>query len=67
MSQEYDRQRGLMRLHFRHTIQRSSTPNPMRTAASSTRKGAGFDKMREADRIHTTTGTIALITAERPG
>lgn len=68
---DYGRQRGLMRLLFRLTIQRldgvaDTQPNadgmlPRLIAA------AGFRNVREAARIHTITGTIALIVAERPG
>lgn len=68
---DYGRQRGLMRLLFRLTIQRldgvaDTQPNadgllPELIMAT------GFDKVREAERIHTATGTIALVTAERPG
>lgn len=68
---DYGRQRGLMRLLFRLTIQRldgvaDTQPNadgvlPELVCAT------GFDKVREAADIHTVTGTIALIAADRPG
>jgi ubiquinone/menaquinone biosynthesis C-methylase UbiE len=68
---DYGRQCGLMRLLFRLTIQRldgvvDTQPNadgmlPQLVAE------AGFRNVREAARIHTITGTIALIVAERRG
>ena len=67
---DYGRQRGLMRLLFRSTIQRldgieDTQPNadgllPVLIA------DAGFADVRETKRIHTVTGTIALIVATRP-
>src|SRR5690606_35182255 len=64
---DYGRQCGLMRLLFRLTIQRldgvvDTQPNadgmlPQLVAE------AGFRNVREAARIHTITGTIALIVA----
>lgn len=68
---DYGRQRGLMRLLFRLTIQRldglaDTQPNADGVLPDLVR-GAGFGNVREAGRIHTVTGTIALIAAERPG
>lgn len=68
---DYGEQRGLMRLLFRLTIQRldgvtDTQPNadgilPELVAA------ADFAEIRETKRVHTVTGTIALIEAWRPG
>lgn len=68
---DYSRQRGLMRLLFRLTIQRldgvaDTQPNADGILPELVR-AAGFDNMLEAARIHTATGTIALIAADRPG
>lgn len=68
---DYGRQRGLMRLLFRLTIQRldgvaDTQPNADGLLPELIR-ATGFDKVREAERIHTATGTIALIAADRPG
>jgi ubiquinone/menaquinone biosynthesis C-methylase UbiE len=68
---DYSRQRGLMRLLFRATIQRldgvaDTQPNADGILPELVR-AAGFDNMLEAARIHTATGTIALIAADRPG
>lgn len=68
---DYGKQRGLMRLLFRLTVQlldgvADTQPNAdgvlPRLIAD-----AGFVNVRECLHIHTMTGTIALITAERPG
>lgn len=68
---DYGRQRGLMRLLFRLTIQRldgvaDTQPNADGVLPELVR-ATGFDNVREAARIHTVTGTIALIAADRPG
>lgn len=68
---DYGRQRGLMRLLFRLTIQRldgvaDTQPNADGVLPELVR-AAGFENVREPARIHTVTGTIALITADRPG
>lgn len=68
---DYGRQRGLMRLLFRLTIQRldgvtDTQPNADGLLPELVR-AAGFANVREPDRVHTVTGTIALITADRPG
>lgn len=68
---DYGRQQGLMRLLFRLTIQRldgvtDTQPNADGVLPELVR-AAGFDNVREAARIHTITGTIALIIADRPG
>lgn len=67
---DYGRQRGLMRLLFRLTIQRldgvTDTQPNADGALPELVRAAGFDNVREAERIHTATGTIALIAAERP-
>jgi len=68
---DYGRQRGLMRLLFRLTIQRldgvtDTQPNADGLLPDLVR-AAGFANVREPDRVHTVTGTIALITADRPG
>ncbi|MCR5870044.1 MULTISPECIES: class I SAM-dependent methyltransferase [unclassified Sphingomonas] len=68
---DYGRQRGLMRLLFRLTIQRLDGVADTQSNADGMLPGlvaaAGFRNVREAARIHTITGTIALIVAERPG
>ncbi|MDF2381817.1 class I SAM-dependent methyltransferase [Nostoc ellipsosporum NOK] len=68
---DYGRQQGLMRLLFRLTIQRldgvtDTQPNADGVLPELVR-AAGFDKVREVERVHTVTGTIALLAAERPG
>lgn len=68
---DYGRQWGLMRLLFRLTIQRldgvaDTQPNADGVLPELVR-ATGFDNVREAARIHTVTGTIALIAADRPG
>jgi ubiquinone/menaquinone biosynthesis C-methylase UbiE len=68
---DYGRQQGLMRLLFRLTIQRldgvtDTQPNADGMLPQLVR-AAGFDNVRESARIHTITGTIALIIADRPG
>jgi len=68
---DYGRQQGLMRLLFRLTIQRldgvtDTQPNADGVLPELVRS-AGFDKVREVERVHTVTGTIALLAAERPG
>ncbi len=67
---DYGRQRGLMRLLFRLTIQRldgvTDTQPNADGALPDLVRAAGFANVREADRVHTVTGTIALITADRP-
>lgn len=68
---DYGRQRGLMRMLFRLTIQRldgvtDTQPNADGVLPELVR-GAGFGNVREVARIHTITGTIALIMAERLG
>ncbi|GEC16302.1 hypothetical protein NWI01_21940 [Nitrobacter winogradskyi] len=67
---DYGRQRGLMRLLFRLTIQRLDGVTDTQPNADGVLPGlvaaAGFRNVREAARIHTITGTIALIVAERP-
>ena len=68
---DYGRQRGLMRLLFRLTIQRldgvtDTQPNADGMLPELVR-AAGFGNVREVARIHTITGTIALLMAERPG
>ena len=68
---DYGRQRGLMRLLFRLTIQRldgvaDTQPNADGILPELVRT-AGFGNVREAARIPTITGTIGLILAERPG
>ena len=67
---EYGRQRELMRLLFRLTIQRldgvaDTQPNADGVLPELVR-AAGFTNVREPGRVHTVTGTIALITADRP-
>lgn len=68
---DYGRQRGLMRLLFRLTIQRLDGVADTQPNADGILPGlvrtAGFGNIREARRIHTVTGTIALIAADRPG
>ena len=68
---DYGRQRGLMRLLFRVTIQRLDGVADTQPNADGMLPGlvraAGFGNVREAARIHTITGTIGLILAERPG
>lgn len=68
---DYGRQRGLMRLLFRLTIQRLDGVTDTQPNAEGVLPGlvtaAEFRNVREAARIHTITGTIALIVAERPG
>lgn len=71
MVADYGEQRGLMRLLFRLTIQRldgvtDTQPNADGVLPQLIR-AAGFAGVREAERIHTVTGTIALMTADRPG
>jgi ubiquinone/menaquinone biosynthesis C-methylase UbiE len=66
---DYGRQRGLMRLLFRLTIQRldgvaDTQPNADGVLPDLVR-AAGFANVREAGRVHTVTGTISLIAAER--
>lgn len=67
---DYGHQRGLMRLLFRLTIQRldgvaDTQPNADGILPDLIR-GAGFGDVRELDRVHTVTGTIALLGARRP-
>ncbi|ARS26963.1 class I SAM-dependent methyltransferase [Sphingomonas sp. KC8] len=66
---DYGRQTGLMRLLFRATIQRldgvaDTQPNADGVLPALISE-AGFDDVRESVRIHTLTGTIALLTARR--
>ena len=68
---DYGRQRGAMRLLFRLTIQRldgviDTQPNADGVLPELVR-AAGFDNVCEPVRIHTVTGTIGLISADRPG
>lgn len=68
---DYGEQLGLMRLLFRLTVQRldgvaDTQPNADGVLPQLIR-AAGFAGVREAERIHTVTGTIALIVAHRPG
>ena len=68
---DYGRQRGLMRLLFRLTIQRldgveDTQPNADGILPDLIRE-AGFEKVREVDRIHTITGSITLLEGLRPG
>jgi ubiquinone/menaquinone biosynthesis C-methylase UbiE len=68
---DYGRQAGLMRLLFRLTIQRldgvtDTQPNADGVLPALVEK-AGFANVREAGHIHTVTGTISLIAADRPG
>jgi ubiquinone/menaquinone biosynthesis C-methylase UbiE len=66
---DYARQAGLMRLLFRLTIQRLDGIEDTQPNADGVLPGliadAGFVNIHEAARIHTVTGTIALITANR--
>lgn len=67
---DYGRQRGLMRLLFRATIQRldgvaDTQPNADGILPDLIRD-AGFVDVREIDRVHTVTGTIMLLGAKRP-
>lgn len=67
---DYGRQRGLMRLLFRATIQRldgvaDTQPNADGILPDLIRD-AGFVDLREIDRVHTVTGTIMLLGAKRP-
>ena len=68
---DYGRQQGLMRLLFRLTIQRldgvTDTQHNADGMLPQLVRAAGFDNVRESARIHTITGTIALIIADRPG
>jgi ubiquinone/menaquinone biosynthesis C-methylase UbiE len=68
---DYGRQRGVMRVLFRLTIQRldgvvDTQPNADGILPDLV-QAAGFGNVREAERIRTVTGTIALIAANRPG
>lgn len=67
---DYGRQKGLMRLLFRLTIQRldgvaDTQPNADGVLPELV-KAAGFRKVREVERFDTITGTIGLIVAARP-
>lgn len=67
---DYGRQRGLMRLLFRATIQRldgvtDTQPNADGILPDLIRD-AGFVDVCEIDRVHTVTGTIMLLGAKRP-
>lgn len=67
---DYGRQRGLMRLLFRMTIQRldgveDTQPNADGILPELIRD-AGFEKVREVDGVHTVTGRIALLEGLRP-
>ncbi|WP_249276581.1 class I SAM-dependent methyltransferase [Sphingomonas baiyangensis] len=67
---DYGRQRGLMRLLFRATIQRldgvaDTQPNADGILPDLISE-AGFVDVREIDRVHTVTGTIMLLEAKRP-
>ncbi len=67
---DYGRQRGLMRLLFRLTIQRldgveDTQPNADGILPDLMRE-AGFEGIREVDRILTVTGSITLLEGLRP-
>ena len=67
---DYGRQRGLMRLLFRMTIQRldgveDTQPNADGILPDLIRD-AGFENVREVDGVHTVTGRIALLEGLRP-
>lgn len=68
---DYARQQGLLRLLFRLTIQRLDGTEDTQPNSDGVlpclMAGAGFANVRKAERIHTVTGTIALILADRPG
>ncbi|MCP1471982.1 ubiquinone/menaquinone biosynthesis C-methylase UbiE [Sphingobium sp. OAS761] len=66
---DYGRQSGLMRLLFRVTVQRldgieDTQPNADGVLPRLIAE-AGFAAVSERDRIHTATGTIAILTARR--
>ena len=64
---DYSRQSGLMRLLFRLTVQRLDGVEDTQLNADGILPGligdAGFAEVRERDRVHTATGTIAVLTA----
>lgn len=68
---DYGRQQGLMRLLFRVAIQRldeviDTQPNADGLLPELIRD-AGFRNVRELRQVHTVTGSITLIIADKPG
>lgn len=67
---DYGRQAGLMRLLFRLTVQRLDGVEDTQPNADGVLpcliSDAGFTEMAERERIHTMTGTIAILTARKP-
>lgn len=66
---DYGRQAGLMRLLFRLTVQRLDGVEDTQPNADGILPGlisdAGFDEVTERARVHTITGTIAILTARK--
>jgi ubiquinone/menaquinone biosynthesis C-methylase UbiE len=66
---DYGRQWGLMRLLFRLTVQRLDGVEDTQPNADGVLPGliadAGFADVTERERIHTITGTIAILTADK--
>jgi ubiquinone/menaquinone biosynthesis C-methylase UbiE len=66
---DYGRQAGLMRLLFRLTVQRLDGIEDTQPNADGVLPGliaeAGFADVEERDRIHTVTGTIAILIARK--
>jgi ubiquinone/menaquinone biosynthesis C-methylase UbiE len=66
---DYGRQAGLMRLLFRLTVQRLDGVADTQPNADGVLPGliagAGFAEVTERERIHTITGTIAILTAHK--
>lgn len=66
---DYGRQAGLMRLLFRLTVQRLDGVEDTQPNADSVLPrlitDAGFAEVTERERIHTMTGTIAILTAHK--
>ncbi len=66
---DYGRQSGLMRLLFRLTVQRLDGVEDTQPNADGVLPGlikdAGFADVEECDRVHTVTGTIAILTARK--
>lgn len=66
---DYGRQSGLMALLFRLTVQRLDGIEDTQPNADGVLPGliaeAGFADVEECDRIHTLTGTIAILTARK--